>query len=84
MARYLVAMTGASGAAYGVDFVKRCPGDKFLVLSDCAAVRPAPRARARGRRLNGFAIVVDGAVPSSTSRSVPPGLRRFIAATAGS
>lgn len=36
MARYLVAMTGASGAAYGVDFVKRCPGDKFLVLSDWA------------------------------------------------
>src|SRR4029079_1438185 len=29
-------MTGASGAAYGVDFVKRCPGEKFLVLSDWA------------------------------------------------
>ena len=42
-----------------------------------------PRARAKGRRLNGFAIVVDGAVAPSTSRSVPPGLRRFIAATAG-
>jgi 4-hydroxy-3-polyprenylbenzoate decarboxylase len=36
MARYLIAMTGASGAAYGVDFVKRCPGEKFLVLSDWA------------------------------------------------
>ena len=36
MARYLVAMTGASGAAYGVDVVKRCPGEKFLVLSDWA------------------------------------------------
>lgn len=36
MSRYLIAMTGASGAAYGVDFVKRCPGDKFLVLSDWA------------------------------------------------
>ncbi len=36
MARYLIAMTGASGAAYGVDFVKRCPGDKYLVLSDWA------------------------------------------------
>jgi len=36
MARYLIAMTGASGAAYGVDFIRRCPGEKFLVLSDWA------------------------------------------------
>jgi len=36
MARYLIAMTGASGAAYGVSFLKRCPGEKFLVLSDWA------------------------------------------------
>jgi len=34
--RYLIAMTGASGAAYGVDFVKRCPGEKYLVMSDWA------------------------------------------------
>jgi 4-hydroxy-3-polyprenylbenzoate decarboxylase len=36
MARYLIGMTGASGAVYGVDFVKRCPGEKYLVLSDWA------------------------------------------------
>ncbi len=36
MARYLIGMTGASGAIYGVDFVKRCPGEKFLILSDWA------------------------------------------------
>ena len=36
MARYLIGMTGASGAAHGVDFVKRCPGEKYLVLSDWA------------------------------------------------
>ena len=36
MARYLIAMTGASGAVHGVDFVRRCPGEKFLVLSDWA------------------------------------------------
>lgn len=36
MARYLIAMTGASGSAYGVDFVKRCPGETYLVLSDWA------------------------------------------------
>ena len=36
MKRYLVAMTGASGSAYGVDFVRRCPGEKYLVLSDWA------------------------------------------------
>ena len=36
MARYLIGMTGASGAAFGVDFVRRCPGEKFLVLSDWA------------------------------------------------
>lgn len=36
MARYLIGMTGASGAIYGVDFVRRCPGEKFLVMSDWA------------------------------------------------
>jgi 4-hydroxy-3-polyprenylbenzoate decarboxylase len=34
--RYLIGMTGASGAAYGVDFARRCPGEKYLVLSDWA------------------------------------------------
>jgi 4-hydroxy-3-polyprenylbenzoate decarboxylase len=36
MRRYLIGMTGASGAAFGVDFVQRCPGDKYLVMSDWA------------------------------------------------
>src|SRR5262249_12388513 len=36
MARYLIAVTGASGAADGVDFVKRGPGEKFLGLSALA------------------------------------------------
>ena len=36
MKRYLIGMTGASGAAFGVDFVRRCPGEKFLVMSDWA------------------------------------------------
>jgi 4-hydroxy-3-polyprenylbenzoate decarboxylase len=36
VARYLIGMTGASGAAHGVDFVQRCPGEKYLVLSDWA------------------------------------------------
>jgi 4-hydroxy-3-polyprenylbenzoate decarboxylase len=36
MARYLIGMTGASGAIYGVDFIKRCPGEKYLVMSDWA------------------------------------------------
>jgi polyprenyl P-hydroxybenzoate/phenylacrylic acid decarboxylase-like protein len=36
VARYLIGMTGASGAAFGVDFVRRCPGEKYLVLSDWA------------------------------------------------
>jgi 4-hydroxy-3-polyprenylbenzoate decarboxylase len=36
MKRYLVGMTGASGSAYAVDFLKRCPAEKFLVLSDWA------------------------------------------------
>jgi 4-hydroxy-3-polyprenylbenzoate decarboxylase len=36
VARYLIGMTGASGSAFGVDFVKRCPGDKYLVMSDWA------------------------------------------------
>ena len=34
MARYLIGITGASGMAFAVDFVRRCPGEKYLVLSD--------------------------------------------------
>jgi 4-hydroxy-3-polyprenylbenzoate decarboxylase len=36
VARYLIGMTGASGVIHGVDFVRRCPGEKYLVLSDWA------------------------------------------------
>lgn len=36
MARYLIGMTGASGAIHGVDLVRRCPGEKYLVMSDWA------------------------------------------------
>ncbi len=31
--RTIVGITGASGVAYGVDFVRRCPEEKFLVAS---------------------------------------------------
>jgi flavin prenyltransferase len=31
--RTIIAMTGASGASVGVEFLKRCPGEKFLILS---------------------------------------------------
>lgn len=31
--RILVGITGSSGAVYAVDFLKRCPGDKYLVVS---------------------------------------------------
>jgi flavin prenyltransferase len=31
--RTIVGFTGASGAAYGVDFLRRCPDDKYLVAS---------------------------------------------------
>ena len=34
--RVLVGMTGASGAAYAVDFLRRCPGEKYLVMSKWA------------------------------------------------
>ncbi len=34
MGRYLIGITGASGAVFGVDFVRRCPGEKYLVMSD--------------------------------------------------
>jgi 3-polyprenyl-4-hydroxybenzoate decarboxylase len=36
MARYLIGMTGASGSIHAVDFIRRCPGEKYLVLSDWA------------------------------------------------
>jgi polyprenyl P-hydroxybenzoate/phenylacrylic acid decarboxylase-like protein len=32
--RTVVALTGASGIIHGVDFLKRCPGEKYLVISD--------------------------------------------------
>ena len=32
--RVLVGITGASGAAFALDFLKRCPGEKYLVVSD--------------------------------------------------
>jgi 3-polyprenyl-4-hydroxybenzoate decarboxylase len=31
--RIIVAITGSSGAVYALDFLKRCPADKFLVVS---------------------------------------------------
>lgn len=34
--RVVVGMTGASGAVYGVDFLKRCPGEKYLIASKWA------------------------------------------------
>jgi 4-hydroxy-3-polyprenylbenzoate decarboxylase len=36
MARYLIGMTGASGIIHGVDFLQKCPGEKYLVLTDWA------------------------------------------------
>lgn len=32
--RVLVGITGASGAAFAVDFLRRCPGERYLVVSD--------------------------------------------------
>ncbi len=31
--RIILGITGSSGAVYAVDFLKRCPGDKFLIIS---------------------------------------------------
>jgi 4-hydroxy-3-polyprenylbenzoate decarboxylase len=31
--KIVLGITGSSGAVYAVDFLKRCPGDKFLVVS---------------------------------------------------
>jgi len=32
--RVLLGITGASGAAFAVDFLRRCPGERYLVVSD--------------------------------------------------
>lgn len=32
--RTLIGITGASGAAVAVDFIKRCPGERYLIVSD--------------------------------------------------
>lgn len=31
--RIVIGMTGSSGAVYGVEFIKHCPGDKYFVAS---------------------------------------------------
>lgn len=31
--RIIVGITGASGAIFGVDFLRRCPGEKYLILT---------------------------------------------------
>lgn len=31
--RIILGITGSSGAVYAIDFLKRCPGDKFLIVS---------------------------------------------------
>ena len=31
--RVIIGMTGASGAIFGVDFIRRCPAEKFLILT---------------------------------------------------
>ena len=31
--RVLIGVTGGSGAAFAVDFIRRCPGEKYLVFS---------------------------------------------------
>lgn len=31
--RIVVGITGSSGAVYAVEFLKRCPGDKYLIVS---------------------------------------------------
>jgi len=32
--RTLIGITGASGAIFAVDFLKRCPGERYLIVSD--------------------------------------------------
>ncbi len=36
--KVVVGITGASGAAYALDFLKKCPGKKFLVVSSWGKV----------------------------------------------
>ena len=31
--RVIIGITGASGAVFGVEFLRRCPGEKFLILT---------------------------------------------------
>jgi len=31
--RVVIGITGASGAVFGVEFLRRCPGEKFLILT---------------------------------------------------
>ena len=34
VSRILVGISGASGAAFALDFLQRCPGEKYLIVSD--------------------------------------------------
>lgn len=35
--RFVVGITGSSGVIYGVKFLERCPGEKFLIVSEWGA-----------------------------------------------
>jgi polyprenyl P-hydroxybenzoate/phenylacrylic acid decarboxylase-like protein len=48
-------MTGASGAVFAVDFLRRCPGDKFLVLTKWARAVLHQELGMREEDLAGFA-----------------------------
>ena len=32
--RFVIGITGSSGVVFGVKFLERCPGDKFLIVSE--------------------------------------------------
>ena len=36
--RVVIGITGSSGAVYALDFLKKCPADKFLIISSWGKV----------------------------------------------
>jgi len=73
--KIVVGITGASGAAYALDFLKKCPASKFLIVSDWGKVLLRDELHMGERDLHPF---VTGAF-SDADLTAPPasGSNRF-------
>jgi len=52
--RIVVGITGSSGAVYAVEFLKQCPGDKYLIVSKWGKVLLKDELQMTGKDLQPY------------------------------